>query len=298
MLIINFKGMAETKLPYTGDQHTTPRCYLKYFSKDNQFIYRKFKKPFINKEAVEKELKTGAPLSKATVIKDFYTVNDCNEPMVVEKLVYEREIEQYYPKIYDLLIDPTRKDFEPMDRIRMLMFFLSLHCRTPKQFEIFFNVVPQKFHFEMDKIKEDYKAAHLKDVLTNFIGTHEFKRVEVARITDTSEFITSDNPVLIIGRDNRLKNHLFREQFNRDNKIFVPIDPKHCFILTHCLDKDGIDAHGKVFYNKIERIDVDITFAQTINWHMLESAHKYFYGSEKYMNAYFSTFILEDGSKV
>jgi hypothetical protein len=279
-------------LPHTTSQHTTPKCYLKNFSDDGSTVFRKFKR-VDSEENRNKELQQSVSLKKATVVDDFYTLSSATEPMGIETLFYAREIENYYPKYYQMLVAPNIEGLPTMeDRSRMLMCMLSLHCRTPKQFRLFEELIPDDHKYELDAIKQDYKAYHAGEVLANFIAAHQFKVIRIARITDTSEFITSDNPVLIVDAQGKLRNHEFRQQFNMDNKIVIPLDPKHCLILTDALDKNGVSAYGKVFYNKIERVDVDCSFTQNVNWMMLESADKCYYGSQKYMNAFFSLFNL------
>jgi len=84
-----------------------------------------------------------------------------------------------------------------------------------------------------------------------------------------------------------LLNHKFKEQFNSANKIIVPLDKKNCCILTDATDKNGVSINGKLFYNKIDRIQVDCSFTQDVNYRMLESADKYYFGSKDYLKAYF-----------
>lgn len=287
--------MEYINLKYKTNQHTTPKCYLKNFSEDQTMLFQKSKTIHVDDGTVTKELKRPISIKKkATVVKDFYTVKSGREPMLVETLIYEREIENYYPKIYNLLTNPTVKGFDMEGRNRLLMCLLSLHCRTPKQFQIFFEFVKPMVNDEeeIQKIKEDYKGFHVKEVLPNFIAAHQFKIVRIAKITDTSEFITSDNPVLIVDNKGSLKNNQYREQFNIDNTILVPLDRKHCCILTNATDKNGISIYNKVYYNKIERIDVDCSFTQNVNYLMLRSADKVYFGSEKYLNAFFSLWKL------
>lgn len=275
-------------MQHKNDHHTTPKCYLKNFSDDGKSIYRKHKRADSG-ERINKELIRPVSLKSATVRDNFYTVQSGNEPMLVETLIYEREIENYYPTYYELLTDSKNVGLPTMeDRSRALMCLLSLHCRTPKQFEYFFDQIPEHLNPQLDKIKEDYKGAHLLKTLTNFIEAHQFKIFRVATISDTSEFITSDNPVLIINKEGHLVNSDFAQQFNRDNTIIIPLDPKRCCILTGAFDRNGIDVYGKVFYNKIDRIDVDCSFVQNVNYHMMGSAEKYLFGSEKYLNAFFN----------
>jgi hypothetical protein len=130
------------KLTYTKDQHIIPRCYLKNFSDSKTHLCRKFKRPHIDNESVEKELKSYVALKKATVEEDFYTVQGIDEPMIVETLIYSREIEVHYPRIYELLINPEIDRFDMEVRTRLLLFFLSLHCRTPKQFRLYESFIP------------------------------------------------------------------------------------------------------------------------------------------------------------
>lgn len=279
-------------LTYTKDQHTVPRCYLKNFSDDGKFIFKKQRKVYTTDEAVEKDISKPHPLSKATVVPDFYTLRKGPAPMLVETYIYGRKVEQNYPKIYNMLIDPNIEGFDMMERVDIFTFFFTLHCRTPKQFQVFYKSVPDKYAYEMDLIKEEYKFAHLLKTVPDFIAAHQFKRIRIVKITDSSQFITSDNPVLIIGENDILKNNDYQEQFNKDNIILVPIDKKHCCIFMPCLDRNGINAEGKLFYNKIERVDVDVSFTQQVNYFMLGSAEKYYYGSEKYLSAFFSLYRL------
>lgn len=280
------------KLTHTKDQHTIPKCYLKNFSDNETHLCRKFKIAHIDDSTVENELKSFVSLKKATVEEDFYTVSGVNEPMIVETLIYSREIEVHYPRIYKLLVDPKIDRFDMEVRTRLLWFLLSLHCRTPKQFRLYETLIPSYPHSDRDKIMDDYKVIHVQDVLPAVIAAHQFKKIQILRLTDTSHFITSDNSVLIINSDSSLKNLDYKEQFNSENKIFIPLDTKHCCLLTNCFDKNGIDSYGKVFYNKIERIDVDCSISQQINYLMLSSADKYYFGSEKYMTGMFNLYKL------
>ena len=209
--------------------------------------------------------------------------------MVIETLIYANGIENHYPEIYKLLVNPAVQGFNMKERTWLLMCLLSLHCRTPKQFSLFFEFVEQMVNGpeEMEKVKEDYKGAHLIEILPSVIAAHEFKVIQIARITDTSEFITSDNPVLIVDDNGNLQNHQYREQFNIDNTLLIPLDTKHCCILKSATDKNGISIYNKGFYNKIERIDVDCSFSQNVNFLMLRSADKSYFGSEKYLKAFF-----------
>lgn len=121
-----------------NDQHTTPKCYLKNFSSDQKFIFRKFKR-VDNDQQLNKELSKPISLKSATVKNNFYSVKAGNEPMLVETLLYSRELEPNYSKFYKLLIDDKIETIGNIrDRGKLLSCLLSLHCRTPKQFNFFF----------------------------------------------------------------------------------------------------------------------------------------------------------------
>lgn len=173
----------------------------KELSDDGINIYRKNKRKD-DDGLRNKELAKPISLKEATTVDNFHTVSNGREPMLIEPLIYSKEIENYYPKYYEMLVNPTIIGYPTMeDRTRTLMALLSLHCRTPKPFNYFFNSVPKEFNYEITHIKEDYKGAHLLHTVTSFIEDHEFKIFGIATITDTSEFITSDNPVLILGEN-------------------------------------------------------------------------------------------------
>jgi hypothetical protein len=239
-----------------------------------------------------KELNKPVSLKSATVVEDFYTIDGGNDPMVVETTFYANHVENEYTEIYDLLVDANVNQFDMVQRRKLLVFFLSLHARTPKQFDLFLKNVPEQFHFELDKIKEDYKIAHAKEIIPALLDAHEFKIVKILRLTDTSQFITSDNPVLIVDADSNLRNNEYQQQFAIGNTIIIPINNKHCCVLQEGKDKNGIDVRNKAFYNRIIRKDVDGSFATTINMLMLHSADKCYFGNEKFIKAFFQTFKL------
>jgi len=278
----------------TKHQHTIPKCYLKAFANGQKELFKKQKLTNESPEDIIEDLNDPHSLKWATVVDDFYTVSSGNDPMLIETRIYANQIENRYVSIYNILTDPIRETFNMEERTWILTCLLSMHCRTPKQFRLFESTIPESYQHEIHKIREDYKGAHLKDILPNLIKAHEFKRVLIYKVSDGSEFITSDNPVLIIGEGTKLMNNTFKEQFNCDNIVMIPLDPKHCCVLFHAKDKNGIRADGKVFYNKIQREEIDCAMVQNINWLMLESADKTYYGTEQYMKAFFNFYKLVD----
>jgi hypothetical protein len=282
----------KTEMQQVINQHTIPKCYLKNFSEDGINIFRKFKKS-VTEDLLNKELEKPISLKSATTKKDFYTISFGTEPMAIESEFYSKEVENYYPKYYKILTDEKINQLESQeDRTRILMCLLSLHCRTPKQFNLFFKSIPEKYNTELTK--EAYKFTHLAKTLATFIETHEYKTITVIKINDESEFITSDNPLLILNHNGELMNNNFVEQFNKKNVLLITLDNKHCCILKNATDKNGNSIDRKIFYNKITRVEENCNFAWEINAKILQSAENCYFGSEKYLKAYFSIIKFED----
>lgn len=280
-------------LQHTNKQHTIPKCYLKNFSDDGINIYKKAKANYVDDDALQKELKNPIPLRHATVENNFYTVNTGSQPMAIETIFYANFIEKSYPNIYKLLIDSDRLFITEEERAEILRFFLSLHLRTPKQFKTFFNSVSAEYQDEMELIKEDHKAAHLVKLLPPFMEAHEFKQFRVMKIQENYEFLTSDNPVIIIDEKGKIKSLEYEEWFNRKNKIVVPLDTKHCLVMLNTSSSDGTDLYGKIYVNIIDRIDADVPSAQSANMLTLANADKYFFGSKAFMTGFFSVFKIK-----
>jgi len=265
-------------MQHVNNQHTIPKCYLKKFSEDGNNIFARYEIDI--RDGRKKEIINSISLKSATTRDNFYTL-DCKEPMGIETLGYARNVENNYPRLYNILVDPQKKHLPNMDsRSQLLMFFLSLHCRTPKQFEYFFKTVPDEFLHEINDIREDYKYVHFTKILSKLIAIHEFKVFKILKSNDNSEFITSDNPVLIINSKGELVNHLFREQFNNSNYLIIPIDPFHCCILACGKDENGVPLEEKGFYNGIVRNNVDFKHIHRINLQIIKSADEYCFGSE------------------
>src|SRR5687767_15061850 len=114
--------------PHVKNQHTIPKCYLKNFSEDGVNIYRKHKR--IDKDEIRnRELDKTISLKSATTKDNFYTVKSGRDPMLIETLIYSKEVENYYPKYYEMLVNAEVAGLPTMeDRTRLLMFLLSLHC--------------------------------------------------------------------------------------------------------------------------------------------------------------------------
>lgn len=270
----------------TKHQHTVPECYLKNFSADRLKIFGKHKIPDTDPKVPRNyELKKGKYIESQTVVLNHYTLNNSPNPMEIETNIYANIIENDYPEVYKILTDNNRTSIDLLERTKIFITLLSLHCRTPKQFETLFELAKQHTTEEdLIKVREDYKAAHISKTLYSFLAAHQFKTVVVVSLNDTSEFLTSDNPVLIIDKESNLKNRDFSSQFNSANQIIVTINPKTCVVFAHSPDP-------RTFF-KIVRQTKDIEYSQTLNQRQIDSADKIIYGTEKYLNAFFQLYRL------
>lgn len=270
---------------YTKHQHTIPGCYLRNFSEDGYKISRKLKKISICEDELIKELNKKVSIKSSTVIDDFYTLDKFINPMIIETDIYANTIENKYTDIYNILT--SNSIFDMSMRTYILMFFLSMYNRTPKQFEKFLQLVPSEYLFEKQKIINDYKVLHIKVDLQKMIEAHQFKIFEIIESIGSCEFITCDNPVLIVNKYGLLVTDIFKEKFNINNTIIIPINNKKCLIMSNILENDII---SKNFYNKILYKEVDNSIVSSINLLTLDNADKYYFGKGEFFNLFFKTF--------
>lgn len=266
----------------TKNQHTVPQCYLKNFSADGLKIFGKEKIPDTNPKTPRNyELKKGRYIESQTIVLDHYTLNNSPDPMIIERDFYAYKAEKDYTELYNILIDPNVTTITPLERCKIFTSLLSLHCRTKKQFDIFLEIAKEHTTPEdVIKAEQDYKVAHLEMTLLNFIAAHQNKTIAVITISDHTEFLTSDNPILIINRKEEIKNWDFREQFNPDNQIILPINPKTCVVFAQAKDpKDQFVIH---------RMTRDIKYVQEQNFMQIDSAEKTIYGTEDYIKMFFT----------
>lgn len=266
----------------TKKQHTVPQCYLKNFSADGLKIFGKEKISDTNPNIPRNyELKKGKYIESQTIVLDQYTLNNSPDPMIIERDFYAYKTEKDYSELYNILIDPNVTTITPLERCKIFTSMLSLHCRTKKQFDLFIEIA-KEFTTPEDliKAKQDYKVAHLEMTLLNFIAAHQNKAIAVITISDHTEFLTSDNPILIINKKEENKNWDFREQFNPDNQIILPINPKTCVVFAQAKKPKDLFI--------IHRMTRDIKYVQEQNFMQIHSAEKTIYGSENYIKMFFT----------
>lgn len=190
------------------------------------------------------------------------------ERQVVERF-YSVQIESDYPKIYDLLVDPNKVDITKQERKSIIMTIISLYLRNIvwlTQRNIVFDRAIEEAHQIMlqsggNKIvfpfgvmncegksvsdikrevaehnRQRFAIEHLLYVY-RLVDLRIEDNITVIKLEDGMAYITSDNPVVILGRDSQIV------PFNVENIISLPIDPKHQVLInpkSWGCGKDGI----------------------------------------------------------
>ncbi|MBA3682337.1 MAG: DUF4238 domain-containing protein [Bacteroidetes bacterium] len=261
----------------TKDQHTIPECYLKNFIDDDSLLYQR------DKTLDDSKNSRVVSIEKATVKRKFYTLNG-SYPMLMETDIYGNVLEKDYPKMYVYLISKNPEDLDLSTKESILIFFFSLYCRTPKHFDIFLKSVPNEYLFELDKIKEDYKIAHFKDVVMGMVDAHISKKFTIITSVDSSEFISCDNPVIIQNKLGQLETYTFGSQRIVNHNIAIPLNRKKCLLLTNF-----IDQNDQIIYNhsdnfKIYQGNATKEYVNNINLLLRGTSERYIYGSKKGLN--------------
>ncbi len=261
----------------TKHQHTIPECYLKNFIDDDSLLYQRDK-------TLDNSKNTRiVSVDNATVKRKFYTLKG-SHPMLMETDIYGNLLEKDYPKMYNYLISKNPEDLDLSTKESILIFFFSLYCRTPKHFNIFLKSVPNEYLFELDKIKEDYKIAHFKDVVMGMVDAHKWKKFTMITSVDSSEFITCDNPLIIQNKLGQLETHTFGSQRIVDYNIAIPLNRKKCLLLTNF-----IDHNNQIIYNhsgnfRIYQGTANQEYVDNINLLLQGTSERYIYGSKKGLN--------------
>lgn len=175
---------------------------------------------------------------------------------------YDKNIEQYYPEAYSILIDPTRLTISLLEKERILVGLLSMYFRSPRffkplkeYFENFFNrdhlygktdkngnlkvtFDGKELNFNISDIDEvrSKEIANLKGTWLNqqlklqieFVKKIFMRNISVSRIRGDIKLITSDNPVIMKSTSDQPRHHFFPfSLYDPSNIIYIPIDPFH-----------------------------------------------------------------------
>ncbi|WP_293312321.1 DUF4238 domain-containing protein [Pedobacter sp. UBA5917] len=277
-------------------QHFIPKSYLKNFSEEINGV-----KVVEAKLKSDGHVKA-KPISirDICVNKNLYTLTHREgEDKYALENYYAEEIDKVYPEVYQWLINPDLIKITPEQRIKILLTTMSLFFRTPK----FLNVNQRrinhildyaakhfkdeqgniKFRFngadlsfnvkDIEEMRTELKAKNKQAFLQNHIQEwHQFVNFKskaaicVYRLTDDSELITSDNPVIMRSID----DHDLVNPFDPTNMISLPLDNKHYLSIFPNTEQAMLDT--------IYRTDRDKWFSLTTNLQVEKSSEDWILG--------------------
>ena len=294
-------------------QHYVPRTYLKNFSSkqtgDEYFVKA------LSIETLQSDKIFEINIKNVCLERNLYTLpgETPEQKMLLEKF-YSDEIEQHYNKIYNLLTDPTKTNVTAEERELIISTVVTTFYRTTKWLnqhnDLMKRVYTQMFalcqqagkdYFLFEGTKISIKDKSLDDLLKEHKVENRpgqvITQLEVAlkliqirtksdnifisKLSDEeSEFITSDNPVVL---QNIKGGHI--APFDPSNIMKLPLDKKHMLFLMPDADESA--------RNLIVRHNVSGLFCKTekliSNTEQFQKADRFILGDDSSLNSYLQT---------
>lgn len=264
-------------------QHYIPRSYLKNFSEQQKKEHLIYACPTENKEKIIR------PNIKGICAKgNLYTIptNDETKKYAIEHF-YGESVDSVYPEVYKTLTDKSIEIIDFDTRLKIVNTALSFYFRTPK-FLNEQNKAVEKMIRDVANTSEgdtlsyeflgeavSFKRSEIESIISEkkernrilFLGEHlrayeklvQLKLMDglcVYKLIDDSEFITSDNPVIMRPNMNPLDPNfdygILNQKINPldpKNMIHLPLDSKH--ILTI------MPRTNETIVNTIQRLDIE-----------------------------------------
>lgn len=221
------------------NQHYVPRSYLKHFadSKGKEYfvyVYDKKENRFFK-----------ANIKKICTEIDLYTLREDNpitKDLFAIERIYSDGLEPLYTKAYEILTNHNILEISPLQRSEILLGIFQLYIRNPifiknnilfhkneihklcKESKIKgikgITYLEEDFSFREwteesivlffeNKIRQEFKEKHIGGIgeIGNF---HENAIFDISIIKDNSEFITSDNPLILVDLVSKNKHPLIK----------------------------------------------------------------------------------------
>jgi hypothetical protein len=285
----------------TSKHHFLPRTYLKNFGivRDNDFYVHVLQKNQDIENIVEK------------CVSDCCALNHKETPKKSEKStqkledIYTEIYENHYESLFSVLTndditelsDEMKKSavsavISIFGRTRSWKDLIHLNTQSKKDFRLnkvfridhYFDSQGMRVDIRNKTLEElqinDKNIARLPLVVTqlksalHLIEARQFDFINIYKIADDSEFITSDNPVVAINI-NKVKS----STFDIDNAYYMPISNKY---LLAVFPKEKNPSH-----NKIIRILINKEWVESFNNMQIFSRNQYIIGSkEALINAF------------
>lgn len=294
-------------------QHYVPRTYLKNFS--SKQAGEEYYVKVLPIETPQSDKIFEINIKNVCLERNLYTLpgETLEQKMLLEKF-YSGEIEQHYNKIYNILTDPIKTNVTVEERELIISTVVTMFYRTTKWInqhnDLMKQVYAQMFslcqqtgkdYFLFEGIKISIKDKSLEGLLKEHKIENRpgqvitqlevaLKLIQIRSKSDNifisklsdgdSEFITSDNPVVI---QNLKGGHI--APFDPSNLMKLPLDKKHMLFLMPDADESA--------RNLIVRHNVSGLFCKTekliSNAEQFQKADRFIIGDNSSLSSYLQT---------
>ena len=288
----------------TKRQHYVPRAYLKNFS-------IKKGKGFFTKVVPVKELNENkiieSNITNICLQSDLYTLTGTTEKerLFLENF-YSDNFESHFTHVYNILIDPTKKEVTTGERELIISTVVTMLYRTTKWLNThneFTNRVIERIYQLCQETEKDYYIEGGKKIsiagktleqlkqenITNNREAQVLIQLDVALklielrknrdgifvitlIDDNLEFITSDNPVIYSNPNEKTQI----APFDPSNILKLPLDNKHILYLMPYPDPETQNLIMRSSYKHPSAT----TEKMCSNYEQFQNAERFIIGSE------------------
>ena len=266
--------MAKTE---TKKHHFVPRTYLKNFAhrKNDDFYVSVLQKD----QPCEKIFESN--IINICAENHLYTLTGNNESRLQLENIYSNVFENEYADLFSILTNDDIWDITSDKKISIISAVITMFYRTKKwinEYNIFADEALNKIFQTCKQYDADHyintngKRINIKDksleqlqynqknitripmILTQLktalklIEAKQFDNINVLKINDNSEFITSDNPVIA-----RNTNNTTIIPFGIDNAYYLPISNKY---LLSIFPKEDLPVNTKIMRMEISKEQV------------------------------------------
>lgn len=288
-------------------QHYIPRSYLKNFSEQQKNEFFIYASPTDEKEKIIR------PNIKGICAKgNLYTIptTDETKKYAIEHF-YGETVDGVYPEVYEILTDENITFIDFNTRLKIINTALSFFFRTPKFLNeqnqavermirdiakmsnrdtVSYNFLGEEVTFKKSEIesiinekKENNRILFLSEHLRAYEKLVQLKLMDglcVYKLIDDSEFITSDNPVIMRPNmnpfDPKFDYGILNQEtdpFSPQNMIHLPLDKKHILTIMPRMDETLV--------NTIQRLDIKEFDSLMYNLDIEKSSDDWILGSKE-----------------
>lgn len=276
------------------NHHYIPQSYLRNFAYskgDQYYVYVRYRGEKFH----------SANIRNICSENYFYSIPDADKDKNIIEDYYSGNIDNVFPSLYEIASNPEIQKIDKETVQRVVRATISLYLRTPKFLNEYnahikklledikgtLSENPQilKATFlgmqidvkttDFEKLEEEFvkknKVIFLQqhlNVLEEFVIKRSTDGIGINTITDDSELITSDNPVII----KNYKTGEFHHLFDPDNIIYLPLSPKLLLTITP-------ETFGSI-EGRVLRVLSDKDFTLTTNNQIERNSEQWIIGSE------------------